>query len=147
MQVQRIACEAIKQGYQEGEKQSDYAGFPLFLTIRPAVSDLPHQTPGISLDSSAARFRADGGFQAVQYRAPNAEGRGASLIFVYGPTGVGKTTLRQHITSRLIEDAERSEAHQLPVLALEAAAPCGNASRSRARRLPEKRGWRRIRDQ
>ncbi len=51
---------------------------------------------------------------------------GASLIFVYGPTGVGKTTLRQHITSRLIEGAEgapESEAHQLPVLALEAAAP------------------------
>jgi hypothetical protein len=51
---------------------------------------------------------------------------GASLIFVYGPTGVGKTTLRQHITARLIEAAEgvvESEAHQLPVLALEAAAP------------------------
>jgi DNA replication protein DnaC len=51
---------------------------------------------------------------------------GASLIFVYGPTGVGKTTLRQHITSRLIEGAEgapESEAHQLPALALEAAAP------------------------
>jgi energy-coupling factor transporter ATP-binding protein EcfA2 len=51
---------------------------------------------------------------------------GASLIFVYGPTGVGKTTLRQHITSRLIEAAEgalESESHQLPVLALEAAAP------------------------
>lgn len=48
---------------------------------------------------------------------------GASLIFVYGPTGVGKTTLRQHITSRLIEGGERSEAHQLPVLAVEAAAP------------------------
>lgn len=51
---------------------------------------------------------------------------GASLIFVYGPTGVGKTTLRQHITARLIEGAEgspESEAYQLPVLALEAAAP------------------------
>jgi thymidine kinase len=48
---------------------------------------------------------------------------GASLIFVYGPTGVGKTTLRQHITSRLIEGAEGAEAHQMPVLALEAAAP------------------------
>jgi hypothetical protein len=48
---------------------------------------------------------------------------GASLIFVYGPTGVGKTTLRQHITSRLIEGAEGFEAHQMPVLALEAAAP------------------------
>jgi len=45
---------------------------------------------------------------------------------VYGPTGVGKTTLRQHITARLIERAEgvaESEKHQLPVLALEAAAP------------------------
>jgi len=51
---------------------------------------------------------------------------GASLIFVYGPTGVGKTTLRQHITARLIEAAEgvaEGERHQLPVLALEAAAP------------------------
>jgi hypothetical protein len=42
---------------------------------------------------------------------------------VYGPTGVGKTTLRQHITSRLIDGTEGAEAHQLPVLALEAAAP------------------------
>jgi energy-coupling factor transporter ATP-binding protein EcfA2 len=51
---------------------------------------------------------------------------GASLIFVYGPTGVGKTTLRQHITSRLVEGAKgapESEPHRLPVLALEAAAP------------------------
>jgi replication-associated recombination protein RarA len=51
---------------------------------------------------------------------------GASLIFVFGPTGVGKTTLRQHITARLLgrtDGVTESKANQLPVLALEAAAP------------------------
>jgi energy-coupling factor transporter ATP-binding protein EcfA2 len=51
---------------------------------------------------------------------------GASLIFVYGPTGVGKTTLRQHITSRLREKATEAGSewneHQLPALAVEATA-------------------------
>ena len=51
---------------------------------------------------------------------------GASLIFVFGPTGVGKTTLRQHISARLLgrtDGVTESKANQLPVLALEAAAP------------------------
>ncbi|HEY7068446.1 MAG TPA: ATP-binding protein [Chloroflexota bacterium] len=51
---------------------------------------------------------------------------GASLILVYGPTGVGKTTLRRRIEQQLLAAAlpelERDPG-RLPVLALEAVAP------------------------
>jgi hypothetical protein len=51
---------------------------------------------------------------------------GASLILVYGPTGVGKTTLRLRIERQLIQEAlpamERDPGH-VPVVALEAVAP------------------------
>ncbi|MGH9944131.1 MAG: AAA family ATPase [Pyrinomonadaceae bacterium] len=46
----------------------------------------------------------------------------ASLIFVYGPTGVGKTTLRQHVEERLLKMRDPATPH-LPVIGLEAIAP------------------------
>lgn len=50
---------------------------------------------------------------------------GASLILVYGPTGVGKTTLRRRIEQQLIQaalpDLERDPGH-IPVVGLEAVA-------------------------
>ena len=57
---------------------------------------------------------------------------GASLIFVFGPTGVGKTTLRLRVEQQLIADAqadlEQDQGH-VPVAALEAVAPeSGNFS-------------------
>src|SRR5713226_6548832 len=58
--------------------------------------------------------------QAIQERA------GASLIFVYGPTGVGKTTLRLRIEDHLrtsLLPALRSDPGRLPVVGIEAAAP------------------------
>lgn len=51
---------------------------------------------------------------------------GASLVFVYGPTGVGKTTLRRHVTERLIRSALPDleiDRGRIPVVAVEAIAP------------------------
>jgi hypothetical protein len=51
---------------------------------------------------------------------------GASLIFVYGPTGVGKTTMRKRLEQHLMATAQaQSELNPgyLPVVTLEAVAP------------------------
>ncbi len=50
------------------------------------------------------------------------EPAGSSLVFVYGPTGVGKTTLRQHIEARLLKECDPATPC-LPVVGLEATAP------------------------
>lgn len=57
---------------------------------------------------------------AIRYPA------GASLIFVYGPTGVGKTTLRRRVEKQLIEEALPSMEKDLglvPIVAMEAVSP------------------------
>ncbi|MBI4320946.1 MAG: ATP-binding protein [Chloroflexi bacterium] len=51
---------------------------------------------------------------------------GASLILVFGPTGVGKTTLRLRVEKQLIEEALptlREDPGRVPVVGLEAVAP------------------------
>ena len=58
--------------------------------------------------------------QAIQ------EPTGWSLIFVYGPTGVGKTTLRRRVEKHLKEsmmEALRQDPGMMPVVSLEAPAP------------------------
>src|SRR5258708_3003671 len=61
---------------------------------------------------------------AIRYPA------GASLILVFGPTGVGKTTLRQRIERQRLEDAVISSTTNpghIPVVAVEAVIPdCGS---------------------
>ena len=63
---------------------------------------------------------------AVRYPA------GTSLIWVVGPTGVGKTTLLQRLVKQLIEDAALDEAStpgHIPAMLMEAASPdTGNFS-------------------
>jgi energy-coupling factor transporter ATP-binding protein EcfA2 len=54
------------------------------------------------------------------------EPAGALLVFVFGPTGVGKTTLLAHIEKRLVEAAllrMREDQNHVPVLRLDAVAP------------------------
>jgi GH24 family phage-related lysozyme (muramidase) len=54
------------------------------------------------------------------------EPAGASLVFVFGPTGVGKTTLRRRIEQRLCAEALPEldrEQGRLPVVGMEAVAP------------------------
>ncbi len=54
------------------------------------------------------------------------EPAGWSLIFVYGPTGVGKTTLRRRVEKHLKEsmmEALRQDPGLVPVVSMEAAAP------------------------
>jgi len=61
--------------------------------------------------------------QAIQ------EPAGWSLIFVYGPTGVGKTTLRRRVEKHLKEsmmEALRQNPGLVPVASMEAAAPDSN---------------------
>lgn len=52
------------------------------------------------------------------------EPAGWSLIFVYGPTGVGKTTLRRRVEKHLTEsmmETLRQDAGIIPVVSIEAA--------------------------
>jgi hypothetical protein len=54
------------------------------------------------------------------------EPAGALLIFVFGPTGIGKTTLLTHIEKRLMEQAllrMTQDQNHIPVLRLDAVAP------------------------
>jgi hypothetical protein len=54
------------------------------------------------------------------------EPAGATLVFVFGPTGVGKTTLRRRIEQRLCAEASADLEHdrgRLPVAGVEAVAP------------------------
>lgn len=54
------------------------------------------------------------------------EPAGASLIFVYGPSGVGKTTLRLRVEQRLIQEALptlETDRGRVPVVGIEAVAP------------------------
>ena len=51
---------------------------------------------------------------------------GASLILVYGPTGVGKTTLRMRLEQQLLSEAlpdMEQDPGRVPVIAVEAVAP------------------------
>ena len=90
--------------------------------------ELLEQAPSARLDYfkgyTIAHPALSGAFNAVwnALREP----AGTLLIFVFGPTGVGKTTLLAHIEKRLIEQAlptlEQDRSH-LPVVKLEAVAP------------------------
>src|SRR6266699_5262197 len=90
--------------------------------------ELLEQTPTARLDYFKGYTLAHPALSGAFDEVWNAlrEPAGALLIFVFGPTGVGKTTLLAHIEKRLIERAlpmlEQDRSH-LPVVKLEAVAP------------------------
>jgi hypothetical protein len=94
-------------------------GFPRELLDQPVAARLAYFAARV-----VAHPRLTQAHQALldALRAP----AGASLVLVYGPTGVGKTTLRRRVEQQLLAaalpDLERDPG-RIPVLALEAVAP------------------------
>lgn len=97
----------------------------------PFPRQLVHQGPASRLDYFKAYTVAHPALKQADQAVWNAlrEPAGASLIFVFGPTGVGKTTLLAHIEKRLKEvvgSVGKQEPDHLPVLRLDAVAPALN---------------------
>jgi Cdc6-like AAA superfamily ATPase len=90
--------------------------------------DLLGQTPEARLDYFKAFTIAHPLLKEADTALKQAinEPAGWSLIFVYGPTGVGKTTLRRRVEKHLKEsmmEALRQDPGLIPVVSMEAAAP------------------------
>ena len=79
------------------------AGFPRALLEQPISARLRYFETKVVAHEQLKQVHADL-LHAIRHPA------GASLIFVFGPTGVGKTTLRQRIERQLIEDASTDPA-------------------------------------
>ena len=71
----------------------------------PFPRHLLHQSPQIRLDYFKAYTVAHPALKQADQAVWNAlrEPAGASLVFVFGPTGVGKTTLLAQIEKRLMD--------------------------------------------
>jgi hypothetical protein len=92
---------------------------------------LLHQPPKVRLDYFKAYTVAHPALVQADQAVWNTlrEPAGASLVFVFGPTGVGKTTLLAQIEKRLMEMGLAQGADQrghLPVLRLDAVSPALN---------------------
>src|SRR5262249_12317934 len=102
--------------------QGQPAPFPRYLL---------HQAPERRLDYFKAYTVAHPALQQADQAVWNAlrEPAGAALIFVFGPTGVGKTTLLTQIEKRLMARAplqEGTERSPLPALRVDAVSPALN---------------------
>ena len=99
-------------------------GFPLDLLSRPKEERLAY------FQKYSVRHPVLQEMDARLWRAVHTE-VGSPLILVYGPTGVGKTTLRGCIERRLQSgktshiETNGANGHHLPVVGVEAAAPDG----------------------
>src|SRR5438445_11062859 len=97
-------------------------------TPPPFPRQLVHQSPQSRLDYFKAKTVAHPALKQADQAVWNAlrEPAGAALIFVVGPTGVGKTTLLTQIEKRFIDLAttqgDRSTSH-IPTLKLDAVSP------------------------
>jgi len=97
----------------------------------PFPRQLMHQPPTIRLDYFKAYTVAHPALKQADQAVWNTlrEPAGACLVFVFGPTGVGKTTLLAQIEKRLLEMAAAGGADQRghsPVLRLDAVSPALN---------------------
>src|SRR6266699_2187433 len=98
---------------------SSLQGFPQELLSEPATRRLRYFETKVVAHQRLKEIHASL-LHAIQHPA------GASLILVCGPTGVGKTTLRQRIERQFLEDATTDPSllpGHIPVVAMEAASP------------------------
>ncbi|MGB3208833.1 MAG: ATP-binding protein [Crinalium sp.] len=94
-------------------------GFPIELLTRPATERLAYFE-----NYTVAHPRLKEVYEILMRTI--AEPAGASFIFVYGPSGVGKTTLRLRVEQKLTELALpklESDRGRVPVVGVEAIAP------------------------
>lgn len=97
---------------------SNTSGFPLELLKQPANERLAYFE---NYTVAHPRLKEVHEMLMRTIREP----AGASLIFVYGPSGVGKTTLRLRVEQKLIEAFSSQDFNQgrIPVVGIEAVAP------------------------
>jgi hypothetical protein len=96
----------------------DSAGFPRQLLERAAEDRLDYFR-NHTVAHTILKEADEAVMQAIEQPA------GTSLVFVFGPTGVGKTTLLLHIQKKLIEASQKDrpeEMGHIPVASMEAAA-------------------------
>ncbi len=101
------------------EPESSTKGFPRELLER-SIGERLHYFDKVVIAHQNLKQTYDGLLHAIRYPAS------ASIILVFGPTGVGKTTLRQQIERQLIKDAltkpDANPGH-IPVAGMEAVSP------------------------
>jgi AAA domain len=99
--------------------ESSPQGFPRELLER-SIGERLHYFNKVVIAHQILKQTFDGLLHAIRYPAS------ASTILVFGPTGVGKTTLRQQIERQLIKDAlanpDANPGH-IPVVGMEAVSP------------------------
>src|SRR5213080_3109400 len=101
------------------EPESSTKGFPRGLLER-SIGERLHYFDKVVIAHQILKQTYDALLHAIRYPAS------ASIILVFGPTGVGKTTLRQQIERQLIKDAlanpDANPGH-IPVVGMEAVSP------------------------
>jgi hypothetical protein len=99
--------------------ESSPKGFPRELLER-SIEERLHYFDKVVVSHRILKETYDSLLHATRYPAS------ASIIFVFGPTGVGKTTLRQQVERQLIKDAltnpDANPGH-IPVVGMEAVSP------------------------
>src|SRR5437764_13414638 len=101
------------------EPESSTKGFPRELLER-SIGERLHYFDKVVISHQILKQTYDALLHAIRHPAS------ASVILVFGPTGVGKTTLRQQIERQLIKDAlanPDANPGQIPVVAMEAVSP------------------------
>src|SRR6266699_1504645 len=101
------------------EPESSTKGFPRELLER-SIGERLHYFDKVVIAHQNLKQTYDGLLHAIRHPAST------SIILVFGPTGVGKTTLRQQIEKHLIKEAQTNPADNpdhIPVVGMEAVSP------------------------